>query len=184
MNRFEIVKRKDGTTEEVQYKRLSVDYLDKIMELQGIIMNVLPDKQLYATSTKEEFKEYLEGKGEIIGCVTNDNRLIAMGVYAKLGFEKSNYGYDINLGENDLLKVGQIESTVVLPDYRGNKLQMKICTILEEIGRDKETPIMMATASPYNEFSLNTFLDLGYEVVKEKLKYGGLKRCILKKIAQ
>ena len=181
MNKFEILKRKDGTTEEVQYKRLSLDYLDKIMELQEIIMDILPDKQLYATSDREEFKEYIEGKGEIIGLVTNDDRLIAMGVYAKLGLGKTNYGYDIGLEGNDLLKVGQIESTVVLPEYRGNKLQMKMCKILEEIGKDKGTPIMMATASPYNKFSLNTFLDLGYEVVKEKLKYGGLKRCILKK---
>ena len=181
MERIEIVKRKDGITEEVKFKTLGLEYLDKIMELQEIIINALPDKQLYASSGVEEFKNYIEGKGEIIGCVTKDDKLIAMGVYAKLGLEKSNYGYDIGLKDDELLKVGQIESTIVLPEYRGNKLQKKICEILEEIGKNNGTPIMMATASPYNQFSLKTFLDLGYEIVKEKLKYGGLKRCILKK---
>ena len=56
-----------------------------------------------------------------------------------------------------------------------------MCEILEKEGSKTGATIMMATASPDNLYSLNTFKALGYEVVKEKIKYGGYKRFILKK---
>ena len=129
------------------------------------------------------FLKYIStDKVDILGCVTvEDNNLVAMGVYAKLGYQKSNYGYDIELEGKELLKVGQIESTVVRDDFRGNKLQKIICEHLEKIGKEKNTPIMCATTSPYNEYSLNTFKTLGYTVRKDKLKYGGLRRYVLVK---
>ena len=56
-----------------------------------------------------------------------------------------------------------------------------MCSYLEEIAKEKQTPILCATASPYNTFSVNNFLKLGYEVKKDKLKYGGLRRYVLMK---
>ena len=41
--------------------------------------------------------------------------------------------------------------------------------------------LLCATASPYNKFSVNTFINLGYEIKKDKLKYGGLRRYVLVK---
>ena len=105
-----------------------------------------------------------------------------MGVYVKKGYDKSNYGYDIGLDNDDVLKVGQIESTVVKEEYRGNKLQKIICKELEKIALKNGTKILCATASPYNEFSVNTFKSLGYEIKEDKLKYGGLRRYVLAKI--
>ena len=40
-------------------------------------------------------------------------KLIAMGVYLKNGYDKENYGYDLDLEGEILLKVAQIETTVV-----------------------------------------------------------------------
>ena len=110
-----------------------------------------------------------------------DDEIIAMGVYAKKGYDKGNYGYDIELKGEELLNVGQIESTVVREEYRGNKLQRIICEELEKIAIENNTKIVCATASPYNEFSVNTFKSLGYEIKKDKIKYGGLRRYVLVK---
>ena len=52
---------------------------------------------------------------------------------------------------------------------------------LEKIARKDDIEILSATASPYNEFSVNTFMNLGYEIKKDKLKYGGLRRYVLVK---
>ena len=181
MNKILKLKRKDGQIVEARLKELKISYLDKIMELQKIIIDGLENKELYADTERKEFEEYIKENGKIIGYVTNDNELIAMGVYAQKGYDKSNYAYDIDLKGEEVLKVAQIESTVVKEDYRGNKLQKIICEELERIAVNNNIEILCATASPYNQFSVNTFINLGYEIKKDKLKYGGLRRYVLVK---
>lgn len=181
MRNILMLKRKDGEIVEVKLKELGLSYIDKIMELQKIIINGLENKEIYADTEREEFEGYIKENGKIIGYITDDDELVAMGVYAKKGYSKSNYAYDIDLDGEDVLKVGQIESTVVRDEYRGNRLQKIICEELEKIAKKEKTPILCATASPYNEFSVNTFINLGYEIKKDKLKYGGLRRYVLVK---
>lgn len=175
------VKRKSGVNEEINLKVLDLTDIDKIMQLQQDIINGLEDKQLYASTEKEEFIEYINSYGKIIGYLNENKELVAMGVYAKKGYDKGNYGYDIDLEGDELLKVGQIESTVVREEYRGNRLQKIICDALEEIAIEDGIKTLCATASPYNEFSVNTFIKLGYEIKKDKIKYGGLRRYVLVK---
>lgn len=181
MNKVVKLKKKDGEIINVKLKNLDVNYIDKIMELQNVILEGLDDKRLYAATDREEFINYMNSFGKIVGYVTEDDDLIAMGVYAQKGYNKGNYGYDIDLEGEALLKVGQIESTVVREEYRGNRLQKIICEILENIAKEEGNSILCATASPYNEFSVNTFKNLGYEIRRDKIKYGGLRRYVLVK---
>ncbi|MEG2291578.1 MAG: GNAT family N-acetyltransferase [Clostridium sp.] len=175
------LKTKDNNIVTVNLKRLDLTYIEKIMELENIILEGLVNKELYATTDKEEFIYYINNYGIIIGYVTEDDTLVAMGVYAKKGYDEGNYGYDIDLKGEELLNVGQIESTVVREEYRGNSLQKIICEALEEIAKQEGNTLLCATASPYNEFSVRTFEKLGYEIKKDKLKYGGLRRYVLVK---
>jgi hypothetical protein len=152
------------------------------MEIQQNIYNGLENKDFYSCSDKEEFQNTLNGKGKIMGCVSlEDNELIAMGVYIEYGYQHHNYGYDIKIADEELLKVGQIEATVVLENYRGNKLQKTICEMLEQIGKDSGMKYMCATAAPDNSFSVYTFEKLGYNIMADKLKYGGLRRYVFMK---
>ena len=177
-----ILKKKDGNNIEAQFKVLDITYMDKIMDLQQKIYNGLEDKDFYSCSKREEFENAINGNGKILGCISlKNNELIAMGVYIQYGYEDHNYGYDIELKGKQLEKVGQIESTVVLQDYRGNKLQKIICEILEQIGKDSGMKYICATAAPGNKFSVNTFEKLGYSIMADKLKYGGLRRYVFMK---
>ena len=97
LNNILKITRKDGVEVEVELKELDLSYLDKIMDLQKIIIDGLENKELYADTEREEFEEYIKENGKIIGYVTEKDELIAMGVYAKKGCDKSNYGYDIGL---------------------------------------------------------------------------------------
>ena len=175
------LKRKDGKIIQGILKKLDESYINKIMKFQDEIVEGLENKELYFPSKEEEFLEFISNKGNIVGCVTEDDDLIAIGVYCKLGYDENNYGYDIGINGEELLKVGQIESTLVKESFRGNKLQKIICELLEDIAKENGTLIMSATASPYNPYSVNTFLDLGYEIAKDKIKYGGLRRYVLVK---
>lgn len=177
-----ILKRKDGNNVEVELKLLDLTYVDKIMEIQQKIYDGLENKDFYSCSDKEEFVETINGKGKILGCVSlENNELIAMGVYIEYGYEDHNYGYDIDIKDEELLRVAQIESTVVLDEFRGNKLQKIMCEIIEQMGKAAGMKCMCATAAPDNKFSVNTFENLGYSVIVDKLKYGGLRRYVLMK---
>lgn len=176
-----VVKRKDGELINVIIKKLDLSHINKIMELQENILAGIENKETYAPSTIDEFKEVILGKGEIIGCITEKDKLIAMGVYVENKYDEHNYGYDLEIQGNDLLKVCQIESTIVDEDYRGNRLQKTICETIESIAKERRMKLITATASPYNPFSVNTFIALGYEIKKDKLKYGGLRRYVLAK---
>lgn len=175
------IKNKNGSKTKVELKKLDLSYIDKIMKLQEEVVEGLENKEVYYSSSKEEFEKIIKELGEIIGYVTLDNELISLGVYCKYGLDKENYGYDIDLKGDELLKVSHIESTIVKKEYRGNNLQKAMCLKLEEIGKNKGSKIMMATASPYNPYSVNTFKSLGYKIVKDKIKYSGLRRYVFMK---
>ncbi len=175
--------KKDGVSIEGEFKALNESYIDKIMDFQQEIIDGLEEKEWYSPSTKEEFLEILK-KGRILGCVLEDDSLIAISVYINWGYEQYNYGYDLNIKGEDLLRVGQIESTLVKEEFRGNRLQRKMCMILEETSKKSGDRIISATASPYNIYSVNTFKALGYSIEDDKLKYGGLRRYVFKKVIQ
>ena len=180
------IKNKNGSKTKVELKKLDLSYIDKIMKLQEEVVEGLENKEVYYSSSKEEFEKIIKELGEIIGYVTLDNELISLGVYCKYGLDKENYGYDIDLKGDELLKVSHIESTIVKKEYRGNNLQKAMCLKLEEIGKNMKYIWLhevssMATASPYNPYSVNTFKSLGYEIVKDKIKYSGLRRYVFMK---
>ena len=56
-----------------------------------------------------------------------------------------------------------------------------MCESLEDIGIRREMNYICATVAPENIYSLNTFKKLGYNIITEKLKYGGLNRYVLMK---
>ena len=177
-----IINKKNGSYTEVEIKVLDLSYIDKIMELQLKMYEGLENKDFYSCSDKEEYIRTITETGKIIGCTSlKDDELIAMGVYIEYGYEDHNYGYDIGIQGEELLKVGQLESMIVSKDYRGNKLQKLMCEILENIGKEAGMKYICATVAPDNIYSVSTFKKLNYKIMADKLKYGGLRRYVLLK---
>ena len=177
-----LLNKKDGKNIEAELKLLDLSYIDKIMEFQHNIYDGLENKDFYSCSNKEDFEKTINGKGKIIGCVSlTNNELISMGVYIEYGYENHNYGYDLEIKGEELLKVGQLEATIVSEAYRGNRLQKIMCETLEEVAQKAGMKYICATAAPNNKYSVNTFNELGYKIMADKLKYGGLRRYVLMK---
>jgi ribosomal protein S18 acetylase RimI-like enzyme len=175
------VKTKSNKDEELKLKELDLSYLDEIMELQSTIVKGIENNEWYCAVSKEEFKSYFSEGKKVLGYLNEKNELVALGIYIKNGYDKENYGYDIGLEGEDLLEVAQIEVTIVLDEYRGNKLQRILCENIEEIAKKDNMKILAATASPYNIYSVKNFEDLGYHIEKDKIKYGGMRRYVLVK---
>lgn len=182
LHREIMIKKKGEDCVSAVIKCLDMNYLDKILELEKSIYDDLEDKNYYSCSSRKDYSEIILKKGKVIGCVVKESdELVAMGVYASHGDDEHNYGYDLNVKGEDLLRVGQIESTVVSPEYRGNGLQNIICDILEGLSKQNCDKMIAATVYPENTYSLNTFKKRGYKVMADKLKYGGLRRYVMMK---
>ena len=73
-------------------KVLDKSYIKQIMNLQSEIVKHIGNPELFAVSKQEEFEEAIEEKGCILGYVTADHQLIAMGSYLNFGYDERNYG--------------------------------------------------------------------------------------------
>ena len=96
-------------------------------------------------------------------------------VRTKQGNYKIEDSYTLEDIKNDNYK--PIPLNIVLKDYHTYNLNAT-----EYFKVKNGSKILCATASPYNKFSVNTFISLGYKVKEDKLKYGGLRRYVLAKI--
>lgn len=182
MNSELVLKKKDGKKVKAIIKLLDISYLSKILELQKKIYDLLENKEFYFCSSSEELEMILNVRGKILGCVIEEtNELVAIGVYARFGYDEKNYGYDLEIKGQELLNVANFESTIVHPDYRGNKLQKILVEKLEELAKADDIKWICATAAPDNKHSVDNIKSLGFEIVDEKLKYGGLRRYVFVK---
>lgn len=176
------IKNKNGENVKAVIKYLDCTYIEKIVAAEKNIYKSLDDKNHYCCSSSKEFQKILSENGKIVGCVIKDtNEIAGIGVYVCHGYNEHNYGYDLGIDGEKLLEVGQIESTFVMEDYRGNSLQNTLYEILEDISKNNGDKIIAATVHPENVYSLTNFKKRGYDVMLEKLKYGGLRRYILMK---
>ena len=176
------IKENHCTLTQVEMRMLSQKDLDAILTLQDEIYNGIEDKQTYIKSTKEELmEELLHYPTHTIGIFTAANELIAVGIYKTVGQSEDNYARDFGLEGTILDKIGHVDTTIVSARFRGNGLQRILIEAIEELARKDHMQMLCATVSPYNTFSLNSFLKTGFVIKADKLKYGGVRRYIVAK---
>lgn len=94
------------------------------------------------------------------------------------GSAQDNLGSYLHLSADEKSLVAHMESAAVKEAFRGRGIQKKLMEEAEEILWQKGYRYLMGTAHPENQYSVNNFLKLGYEIVAEDLKYGGLPRYV------
>lgn len=174
-------KRKDGLAVPLTLKKLDASSIEAIVRLQEDVLKGIQHKEIFIPTSTEEFCKRFQTDATFLGCVTPEEELVALIIFLKLGYDPDNYGYDLDFEGDVLLDIGQVDTVLVQENFRGNHLQFILGQTAENLARDLGTKVLCATVSPDNPHSLNNFLKLGYEVKKEKLKYGGVRRYILMK---
>lgn len=161
---------------------LSLIHLKQILRLQEKVIDSLEKKEILQPLTVEEFKYILEGNGFILG-VFVDNQLIALRALLVPLMDQDHLGRDIGLVEEELANVIYQEISIVHPDYRGNRLQQTLASmIMEELSKQNRSfSYICCTVAPFNIPSLKDKFAQGMEIASLKKKYGDRLRYIFVK---
>lgn len=180
-----LIKRNGEYKDTVAYKMIFLDetYLEEILDLQEKVFKTLDNLETFVPDTKEFMEKSIfpPDQGRVIGVFTNEG-LIAYRTINFPGKDEKNLGREINLIGNDLDKVAHLESTVVHPLYRGNRLQAKMLPHSIKLIRELGYEFVLTTISPYNYPSLKNVMDQGLTIKNLKIRnneYKGKLRYLL-----
>lgn len=171
----------EGQLGESQFavKVLDKSYLSKILALQEVVCDALPNKDILQPLTEEEFLYILDGKGLLIGAFVDEEQLIAFRAVLIPEIDEEHLGYTIGLvNESDLNRVLYQEISSVHPDYRGYGLQKILAKVIMQQIETKDFDYLAATVMPYNIASLKDKFSQGFYIVGLKYAYGGKLRYV------
>lgn len=122
------------------------------------------------------------GQGTGYKAIHKDTKQVA-GVFMTTipGLDESNLGYDIGFSKSQLLETAHMDSVAILPEYRGQSLQLRLMQEGEKDLKEQGFHYLLCTIHPENQYSRNNALKQGYEFVLQKRKYNGNIRDILMK---
>lgn len=128
----------------------------------------------------ELVREMLEDGTMTLWLAEENQQIVAIFDILKPALRDYNYGYDLNLQEDELLQVVHMDTAAVHSAYRGRGLQAQMVQMAERELSGNGKKILLSTVHPENKFSLNNMLQQGYAIQKLVEKYGS-RRYILRK---
>ena len=147
-------------------------------ELQRRVLAGMEQPEWYVPSTRQEMASQME-KG-IFLCLWAGEEAVAYLSLVCLGRESGNYGWDLELHPDQIPLWANVDSVVVAPEYRGNRIQRRLLRLAEEY-RPPRIIGFGCTVSPQNRFSRGALEAEGYRPACQKEKYGGHLRLVMKK---
>ena len=110
--------------------------------------------------------------------VEKKSEMAAVFIARTANLREENLGEYLRLTSEEMERVAHMEIAMVRKAYRGQGLQKRMMQEAEKRLKEAGYHYLMGTAHPKNVYSVNNFKKLGYEIVAEDLKYGGLPRYI------
>lgn len=161
-------------------KFLKAGSLPDLMSLQSIIAANLPCPEIFMLHEEKFFQEILRLERSVIG-VTAEEELIAFSIIRIPGLADDSLGKDLNMREEELIKVAHLQAAAVHPAYRGNGLQRKLTSAHLRVIEDMGYEHVCCTVSPKNPVSLANYLSCGLMIEGLRPKMQGWWRFILHK---
>ncbi len=156
--------------------------MEDVSVLQAIMETALANiqqKDWYVADDGEFIRRHIKKEGYTLK-YTVGNTIAGFLIVRHPVFAEDNLGKYLSdwTGET-LTKVAHMESSAVLPEFRGQKIQKKLLQAAEKIEWERGTRYLMGTVHPDNIYSAANLEQLGYECLLETEKYGGLRRKIV-----
>ena len=150
-----------------------IQFLEEVKE-------AMPQQDWFYLDPSDTVREMMADGTMELWVAMDGDRIAAAFDILHPGLASFNYGYDLQLTEEELLQVVHMDTSAVHRDYRGMGLQRKMAQTAEEALSGQGRRILLCTVHPENRYSLNNMLQQGYTVQKRVNKYGS-ERFVLRK---
>ena len=144
-------------------RKATVDDIDVIMSIMDEVAH-----PLFIKDDREYVLRHIENEGFVIVVQSED-------IDAYLMIHYCDYDEDVNLHH-----IAYMDSVGVRVKARGKGLMKLLIQYAEEL-LEEEYSYYMATVHPDNQYSLNVFLELGYEISQIVYRYNNNKRYLMLK---
>jgi len=153
---------------------------EDLIRFLDAVKDGMTQKDWFCLDPPETVRAMMDDGTMALWIAEENNRMAAIFDVLYPGMESFNYGYDLGLSQEELLRVVHMDTSAVHSDYRGLGLQARMIRMAEEELSGKGHRILLCTVHPENRFSLNNLLGLGYAIQKRVEKYGS-ERFVLRK---
>lgn len=168
-----------GASRKFCFRKCTQADIEAILELQNKIIDIIPQKHIFAYTSEEEIRESIDQDLCIGAFCAGEAALFSIMVANRI--TPRNLGKYLGFDDTELMKTVTYDTTFVSPKFRGYGLQSLCCRIKDAAASEMGACRALATVSPDNEHSLKNVLAHGFEVMTEREMYGGLRRYIVKK---
>ncbi len=168
---------------ELRLRRCLPEELDAIMRIQDKVVEKVPDRYSYVATSREDVAESLR-HDVCLGAyhhVDNADRLVGFTILLTLRDTERQLshclGYDRDYGR----RCATNDGTWIDPAYQGYGLQFWFSREKDLIAEKMGAAELLACTSPVNHACRRTLTKNGYQVIAERLLYGGYPRLIFSK---
>ena len=151
--------------------------LETILSIQEEAFALLEDDRWLRRNSREMLDSCLREPHVTIGVYCGDE-MAAFGVLYLAGESEENLGRKMGLTGDDILSTANFKLVIVRPAYRGNGLQRALTVRLEQLAAQMGYKRICSSVSPYNRFSADNFVSMGYKLGGQAVLYGSLERNI------
>ena len=166
----------------IEIRRGDVADTENLIQLLYEVRDAMPNKEWFFLDPPEDIREMMANGSMKLWVAMDGERLAGAFDILIPGLGEYNYGYDLDFTEEELLRVVNMDSAAVHPDYRGMGLQKRLMQEAEKYIRAAGGQILLCTVHPDNLYSLNNVLNQGYVIMMKKEKYGSVRYILRKDI--
>ncbi|CAD2073378.1 hypothetical protein GCM10007275_01750 [Jeotgalicoccus coquinae] len=160
----------------MNFVKLNLNDIGEIMGLQDSVYEHLEQKEVLEKLTKEEFEKCLE-QGYVAGVYFEDELIALRMMYIPSMDEEEHLADDVGVSRERSI---YSEISLVNPEHRGQKLQMKMGEyLIDQVRESGDFDYIFSTVMPVNLASLKDKFKLGFKIMRTRLKYGGKRRHVL-----
>lgn len=155
---------------------------ESFIRLLSEVRQGMTHKEWFYLDAPEEVREMMENGTMQLWVAMDGDRLAGAFDALVPGLEAYNYGYQLGFSAEELLRVVNMDTAAVHPDYRGQHLQRQLLQAAEEALSGTGKKHLLCTIHPENIYSLQNALAQGYTIQKILPMYGSIRHILRKDI--
>ena len=166
---------------EIEFCKATYENVSEINNIMQIAKSRIADSSWFFADNEDFIKRHITNEGFIIKAVI-DQHISGFLIVRFPGVAKDNLGNYLHLDQIELMKVAHMESTAVLPEYRGRHILYSLINCAESYLEPTDYSRFMATVHPDNKYSWRNLERLGYNILLSIEKKGYLPRHVVCKM--